>query len=82
VLYRPFDVRFTYYTGQTRGFICMPRPEVMGHILGGKNLGLIATRLTRDEWAVFSTRFIMGHKSMAAFNINTLFPFITRFLNM
>jgi hypothetical protein len=27
VLYRPFDRRYTYYTGQTRGFICMPRPE-------------------------------------------------------
>jgi predicted helicase len=74
VLYRPFDVRFTYYTGQTRGFICMPRPEVMGHMLAGENLGFIATRQTRDEWAVLSTRFIMGHKSMAAFDINTLFP--------
>ncbi|MHB8066396.1 MAG: type ISP restriction/modification enzyme [Desulfobaccales bacterium] len=74
VLYRPFDRRFTYYTGQTRGFICMPRPEVMGHILAGDNLGLIATRQTRDEWAVLSTRFIMGHKSLAAFDINTLFP--------
>jgi hypothetical protein len=74
VLYRPFDIRFSYYTGQTRGFICMPRPEVMGHMLAGKNLGLIATRQTRDEWAVLSTRFIMGHKSLAAFDINTLFP--------
>ena len=25
VLYRPFDRRFTYYTGKSRGFICMPR---------------------------------------------------------
>jgi len=44
VLYRPFDMRFTYYTGQTRGFICMPRPEVMDHILSGKNFCLIFTR--------------------------------------
>ena len=49
VLYRPFDVRFTYYTGQTRGFICMPRPEVMGHMLAGKNLSLITSRLTKGE---------------------------------
>ncbi|MFZ0051799.1 MAG: type ISP restriction/modification enzyme [Desulfobaccales bacterium] len=74
VLYRPFDVRYTYYTGKSRGFICMPRPEVMGHMLAGENFGLIATRQTRDEWAVLSTRFIMGHKSLAAFDINTLFP--------
>ncbi|MEG3982991.1 type ISP restriction/modification enzyme [Microcoleus sp. D3_18a_C4] len=29
IVYRPFDTRSTYYTGQTRGFICMPRSEVM-----------------------------------------------------
>jgi predicted helicase len=51
VLYRPFDVRFTYYTGQSRGFICMPRPEVMGHMQAGKNLGLITTRqIVSTSW--------------------------------
>jgi hypothetical protein len=74
ILYRPFDVRFTYYTGQSRGFICMPRPEVMGHMLAGENLGLIGTRQTRDDWDVFATAQIMGHKSLAAFDINYLFP--------
>ncbi len=44
ILYRPFDRRYTYYTGQTRGFICMPRPEVMRHMLAGPNLGLISVR--------------------------------------
>ena len=44
VLYRPFDRRFTYYTGKSRGFICMPRPEVMRHMLTGDNLGLISVR--------------------------------------
>jgi len=51
VLYRPFDVRFTYYTGQTRGFICRPRPKVMQHMLrenSGKNLGLIFMRFRMD----------------------------------
>jgi predicted helicase len=33
VLYRPFDIRYTYYTGQSRGFICRPRAEVMRHII-------------------------------------------------
>jgi len=31
--YRPFDIRFTYYTGNSRGFHCMPRNEVMKHML-------------------------------------------------
>ncbi|MBE7472769.1 MAG: DNA methyltransferase [Anaerolineales bacterium] len=44
ILYRPFDVRFTYYTGRTKGFHCMPRPEVMRNMLNGDNLGLIFMR--------------------------------------
>ncbi len=44
ILYRPFDIRYTYYTGKSRGFICMPRPDVMRHMLAGDNLGLIACR--------------------------------------
>lgn len=44
VLYRPFDIRYTYYTGRSRGFICMPRPEVMRHMRDGKNFGLLTLR--------------------------------------
>ena len=44
ILYRPFDVRYTYYSGRSQGFICRPRPEVMRHMLAGDNLALIATR--------------------------------------
>jgi type I restriction-modification system DNA methylase subunit len=49
VLYRPFDKRFTYYTGQTRGFICMPRYDIMRNLLDGKNLALITSRMTKGE---------------------------------
>ena len=48
VLYRPFDVRYTYYTGRSRGFICMPRPEVMRHMLAGVNLALITARSNKS----------------------------------
>ncbi len=44
ILYRPFDVRYTYYTGRSRGFLCMPRPEVMRHMLAGENVALITRR--------------------------------------
>jgi len=51
VLYRPFDIRHTYYTGHSRGFICMPRPDVMGHMLAGKNFALMTCRqLSRPGW--------------------------------
>jgi predicted helicase len=33
ILYRPFDVRFTYYTGRSRGFHCMPRGDLMRHMM-------------------------------------------------
>lgn len=31
--YRPFDYRYTYYTGKSKGFHSMPRGEVMKHFL-------------------------------------------------
>ena len=74
ILYRPFDTRYTYYTGVSRGFICRPRQDVMQHMLEGKNIGLIATRQTSDKWGVFVTNTLIGHKAYAAQDINTLFP--------
>lgn len=44
ILYRPFDVRFTYWTGRTKGFLAYPRREVMQHIIGAENVGLIFNR--------------------------------------
>ena len=55
ILYRPFDIRFTYYTGQSRGFLCRPRAEVMEHMLAGENVGFITTRQTKDEWGALAT---------------------------
>ena len=77
VLYRPFDTRYTYYTGSSRGFICRPRNEVMRNLLGGRNLGLIATRQTRDPWDALATNSIIAHKAMAAYDLNSLFPLYT-----
>ena len=39
--YRPFDVRYTYYTGKSKGFHCYPRHETMKHFIGRDNLGLL-----------------------------------------
>ena len=49
VLYRPFDVRYTCYTGNPKGFHCRPRSHVMRHMLTGENLALITSRLTKGE---------------------------------
>ena len=55
ILYRPFDIRYTYYTGKSRGFLCMPRPGVMRHMLGD-NIGLVTVR--QVPGGVFSHCFI------------------------
>ncbi|MDD4223611.1 MAG: N-6 DNA methylase [Candidatus Cloacimonetes bacterium] len=47
ILYRPFDFRYTFYSGKSNGFISRPRSEVMGHLLQ-ENLSLIAPRINRQ----------------------------------
>lgn len=44
ILYRPFDMRFTYYTGKIKGFLCMPCDNVMRHLLTEGNVALIFSR--------------------------------------
>ncbi len=38
--YRPFDNRWTFYTGNSKGFHCYPRAGVMNHLIY-KNLALV-----------------------------------------
>lgn len=44
LLYRPFDLRYTYWTGRTKGFLAYPRREVMRHMVGGSNVALMFNR--------------------------------------
>ena len=44
ILYRPFDVRQTLYTGKSSGLMERPRHKTMRHMLAGDNLGLIFSR--------------------------------------
>jgi type I restriction-modification system DNA methylase subunit len=49
ILYRPFDVRYTYYTGHSRGFIGRPRSEIMRNMME-RNLALLTMRqVSLDE---------------------------------
>ena len=77
VLYRPYDKRWTYFTGESRGFICRPRTEVMRHMLAGENLGLITTRQCQQDWDAFASSSIIAHKALATYDINSLFPLYT-----
>jgi len=48
VLYRPFDIRYTYFTGHSRGFHCTPRGDVMRHMLSD-NMAILTSRMTKGE---------------------------------
>ena len=77
VSYRPFDNRYTYYTGNSRGFHCMPRNEVMQHFKSDENLGLCVGRNveTNDAWAhAFLTRYIAGHHVVSLKEVNYVLP--------
>lgn len=47
VEYRPFDFRYTFYTGKTKGFMAYPRRKIMDHIYKRDNISLVATRINR-----------------------------------
>jgi predicted helicase len=81
ILYRPFDTRYTYYTGKSKGFHCMPRGEVMRHMLD-KNLGFITVRKAPPN-SLFNYFFVSEHIiSNGAIrsdnqSIDTFFPLYT-----
>ena len=77
ILYRPFDMRHTYYTGRSRGFICRPRSEVMRHMLAGENLALITPKRVEHvgTWKhVFVTVTISEHVAVSLKTIDYHFP--------
>ncbi len=76
ILYRPFDVRFTYYTGRNRGFIGRPRFNVMRNMLR-KNFGLITRRQMQEPFNfVFVSDMIISDGVIRSDNkgVESLFP--------
>lgn len=47
--YKPFDFRFTYYTGKSRGFLAYPRHAIMRHMLTKGAVALIFKRQARED---------------------------------
>jgi predicted helicase len=42
--YRPFDIRYTLYTGKSKGFLAYPRDSVLKNFLEKINIGLLLPR--------------------------------------
>lgn len=50
ISYRPFDDRWTLYTGKSGGLYARPIFQVMQHLLSGDNFGLILGRQSTDDY--------------------------------
>ena len=61
IMYRPFDRRYTYYTGRSKGFHGDPRGKIMRHFLARENVGLTLSKQFKaspDYHHVFVTKEI------------------------
>ncbi len=60
ITYRPFDTRWTFYTGKSKGFMSYPRNEVMKHFINEKNIGLVLMR-TQINTKIPNTYFVSNN---------------------
>lgn len=60
VMYRPFDDRYTFYTGKSKGFVAYPRSELFNHLNKMENVSLITCRQlsTFNFQHLFASRFV------------------------
>jgi predicted helicase len=73
ISYRPFDSRWTYYSGNSCGWIVRPRDKnVMGHLLTlptspiGENISLIFCKTSRDFFSPFVSKHISANRMFSA----------------
>ena len=59
-MYRPFDNRYTFYTGKSKGFVAYPRAEMLQHLNNKDNFSLVSCRQqsTFDFQHVFISRLL------------------------
>jgi predicted helicase len=65
ISYRPFDTKYIYYTGRSRGFVGWPVDKVMSHYIRGENIGLLAPKAFKDSR--FNHAFVTKNISEAIF---------------
>lgn len=73
ISFRPFDSRWTYYSGNSCGWVLWPREKsTMGHLLAdptspiGENIGLVFCKTSRSFFAPFVSKNIIAHRLFSA----------------
>lgn len=76
VTYRPFDVRYIYYTGQSRGFVGWPVEKIMRNFHIGENIGLCTARSNKNPEVdhFFVTENAMETKCAESSTQSAVFP--------
>ena len=76
IAYRPFDIRYTCYTGRSRGLYASPQSNVMLHFAGHENIGLCCIRICSrdDDLPVFVTDKITDKTILSSKDNANVFP--------
>ena len=74
--YRPFDDRYTVYTGNSRGLYSSPQRNVMEHFVKGDNIGICCIRICSrdDDLPVFVTDKITDKTILSSKDNANVFP--------
>lgn len=83
VLYRPFDLRWTYYTGKSSGFMARPRMPEAANLLKA-NVALLAVRNTRRDMSnnYFVSSTLVDKDGISSFDNCRFFPLYVYNINM
>ncbi|HEY3320358.1 MAG TPA: type ISP restriction/modification enzyme [Planctomycetota bacterium] len=77
LLYHPYDRRFTYYTGRSKGFIGQPQKKLMHHMIAGPNLAICTVKsveISRGWEHVFCADTMIQHHCVSSKEVNYMFP--------
>ncbi|MDR0768334.1 MAG: hypothetical protein LBE71_00235 [Dysgonamonadaceae bacterium] len=62
--YRPFDIRWTYFTEKSKGFLAYPVYNLMQHFTKGENIGLVIAKQCDSDW-----RYVFITENIADLNL-------------
>lgn len=79
VSYRCFDVKYSYYTGKSRGFYCRPRYEVMQYMTNTNNIAFVTVNRQPAQnpvgyYFVADSPVSNGYIRSDSVSIDTAFP--------
>jgi len=75
VSYRPFDTRYTCYSGMSRGLYASPQKKIMQQFLNGENTGLCIMRIGRDyNYSIFVTNKMTDKTVLSPKDNASVFP--------